>query len=179
MMVAVFGTMAADGIHDGIGIGYDVTTPLFALATAGIFLSWYRSEGTLSIHSITTLRREGFYWAAVLSTFALGTAAGDLTATSMGLGFWASAAVFAVVISIPAIGWRWQRWNPIACFWLAYIATRPLGASVADGFSKPFAGGLNVGDPLVSLVAFIAFTGLVAYAAVTRCDVQAPAYGPA
>ena len=179
MMVAVFGTMFADGIHDGIGIGYDVTTPLFALAAAGILLSWYRSEGTLSIHSITTRRREGLYWAAVLSTFALGTAAGDLTATSMGLGFWASAAVFAVVISVPAIGWRRLRWNPIACFWLAYIVTRPLGASLADGFSKPFAGGLNVGDPLVSLVAFTAFVALVVYAAMTRCDVQAPAYGPA
>jgi uncharacterized membrane-anchored protein len=179
MMVAVFGTMAADGIHDGIGIGYEVTTPLFSLVTAGIFLRWYRSEGTLSIHSITTRRRECFYWAAVLSTFALGTAVGDLTATSMGLGFWASAGLFAVVISVPAVGWRRLRWNPIVCFWLAYIVTRPLGASLADGFSKPFAGGLNVGDPLVSLVAFIAFVGLVGYAAVTRCDVQAPAYGPA
>src|ERR1700759_1023054 len=90
MMVAVFGTMAADGIHDGTGIGYAVTTPLFALVTAGIFYLWYRSEGTLSIHSINTRRRERYYWAAVLATFALGTAAGDLTSLALHLGFFAS-----------------------------------------------------------------------------------------
>ena len=88
MMVAVFGTMAADGIHDGAGIPYTVTTPVFALVTGLIFLWWYRSEGTLSIHTINTPRRERFYWAAVLGTFALGTAAGDLTATTLNLGFW-------------------------------------------------------------------------------------------
>ncbi len=172
MMVAVFGTMAADGIRDGFGIGYTITTPFFAIVTAGIFLSWYRSEGTLSIHSITTRRRERFYWAAVLSTFALGTAAGDLTATTLGLGFWSSAVLFAVVISIPGIGWWRFGWNPIVSFWLAYIVTRPLGASLVDGFSKPYASGLGVGDPLVSLVAFIAFIAGVAYAVVTLCDVQ-------
>ena len=173
MMVAVFGTMAADGIHDGAGIGYGVTTPVFALITAGIFLWWYRSEGTLSIHSITTRRRERFYWAAVLATFALGTAAGDLTALALNLGFWPSALIFAVIISIPAAGWWRFGWNPILSFWLAYIVTRPLGASFADGFSKPTNGGLGLGDPLVSLVAFVIFVGLVAYAHVTKCDVQA------
>jgi uncharacterized membrane-anchored protein len=171
MMVAVFGTMAADGIHDGTGIGYEVTTPVFALITAAIFAWWYRSEGTLSIHSITTRRRERFYWAAVLATFALGTAAGDLTALALNLGFWPSVLIFAAIISVPAVGWWRLGWNPILSFWLAYIVTRPLGASFADGFSKPTNGGLNVGDPLVSLVAFVIFAGLVAYAQITKCDV--------
>ncbi len=172
MMVAVFGTMAADGIHDGAGLGYQVTTPLFALITALIFWRWYRTEGTLSIHSIDTKRRERFYWAAVLGTFALGTAAGDLTALQLNWGFWPSAVLFACIFAIPAIGWWRLNWNPIVAFWLAYIVTRPLGASFADGFSKPTNGGLNLGDPLVSLVAFAFFLALVAWVAVTKLDVQ-------
>jgi uncharacterized membrane-anchored protein len=172
MMVAVFGTMAADGIHDGAGIGYQVTTPVFALVTAAIFAWWYRSEGTLSIHSINTRRRERFYWAAVLATFALGTAAGDLTALALNLGFWTSVLIFAAIIAVPAIGWWRLNWNPIFTFWFAYVVTRPLGASFADGFSKPTNGGLNVGDPLVSLIAFVVFVGLVAYVQWTKCDVQ-------
>jgi uncharacterized membrane-anchored protein len=172
MMVAVFGTMAADGIHDGAGIGYTVTTPVFALITGLIFWRWYRSEGTLSIHSINTKRRERFYWAAVFGTFALGTAAGDLTALKLNWGFWPSALLFAVIFSIPTIGWWRFKWNPIFSFWFAYIITRPLGASFADGFSKPTNGGLNLGDPLVSLIAFVIFFVLVAWVSVTKLDVQ-------
>jgi uncharacterized membrane-anchored protein len=172
MMVAIFGTMAADGVHDGASIPYTVTTPVFALIVAAIFWRWHRSEGTLSIHSITTRRRESYYWAAVLATFALGTAAGDLTALSLKLGFWPSVILFASVISIPAIGWWRFRLNPIVAFWFAYVVTRPLGASFADGFSKPTNGGLHVGDPLVSLIAFVIFVGLVTYLHITKCDVQ-------
>ena len=105
MMVAIFGTMAADGVHIGASLSYAVTTPFFAIVVAAIFFCWYRSEGTLSIHSITTRRRESFYWAAVLATFALGTAAGDLTAISLNLGFFDSVLLFAAIIAIPAIGW--------------------------------------------------------------------------
>jgi uncharacterized membrane-anchored protein len=172
MMVAIFGTMAADGIHDGASIPYAVTTPLFALVTAAIFFLWYRSEGTLSIHSITTRRREGFYWAAVLATFALGTAAGDLTAISLDLGFFDSVVLFAGIIAIPAIGWWHFNMNPIVAFWFAYIVTRPLGASFADGFSKNTNGGLALGDGTVSGLALIVFIALVAYVTITRCDVQ-------
>lgn len=172
MMVAIFGTMAADGIHDGASIPYAVTTPLFALVVAAIFFLWYRSEGTLSIHSITTRRRESYYWAAVLATFALGTAAGDLTALSLNLGFWPSVLLFASVISIPAVGWRRFGMNPIVAFWFAYIVTRPLGASFADGFSKHENGGLGLGDGTVSAIALIVFVGLVAYVTATRLDVQ-------
>jgi uncharacterized membrane-anchored protein len=172
MMVAIFGTMAADGVHDGASIPYAVTTPVFALLVAAIFWRWYRSEGTLSIHSITTRRRESYYWAAVLATFALGTAAGDLTALSLNLGFWPSVILFASVISIPAIGWWRFRLNPIIAFWFAYIVTRPLGASFADGFSKHGNGGLGLGDGAVSAIALIVFVALVAYVTVTKCDVQ-------
>ena len=173
MMVAVFGTMVADGIRDGAGIGYAVTTPLFAAVVGLIFWLWYRSEGTLSIHSINTRRREGFYWAAVLATFALGTAAGDLTAMSLHLGFLDSALLFAALIAVPALGW-WRGWmNPILAFWAAYVITRPLGASIADWFSKPHANsGLGLGDGLVSAIALVIFIALVAYAAITKRDVQ-------
>jgi uncharacterized membrane-anchored protein len=172
MMVAIFGTMVADGIRDGAGIGYGVTTPVFAAVTAAIFYAWYRSEGTLSIHSITTPRRERYYWAAVLATFALGTAAGDLTAYALNLGFLASIFVFAAIIAVPAIGyWRFKL-HPILAFWGAYIVTRPLGASFADWFSKPTNGGLNLGDGLVAAVELVIFIGLVAYVARTKLDVQ-------
>jgi uncharacterized membrane-anchored protein len=172
MMVAVFGTMAADGIHDGASIPYSVTTPVFAAVVAITFLVWYRSEGTLSIHSINTRRREAFYWTAVLGTFALGTAAGDLTAYSMHLGFWTSAVLFAVVFALPAIGWWRMNVNPILAFWAAYVVTRPLGASFADGFSKPTSGGLRWGDGTVSAIALVAFIALVTYVTVTKRDVQ-------
>jgi uncharacterized membrane-anchored protein len=179
MMVAIFGTMAADGIHDGASIPYSVTTPLFAGAVAAVFVLWYRSEGTLSIHTITTRRRESFYWAAVLATFALGTAAGDLTAITLNLGFFGSVMLFAAIIALPAIGWWRLSLNPIVAFWLAYIVTRPLGASFADWFSKPPSiTGLGLGDGTVSGLALVVFIALVAYVTVTKPDVQgAPAPG--
>jgi uncharacterized membrane-anchored protein len=172
MMVAIFGTMMADGLRDGASLSYAVTTPFFAIVVAVIFFRWYRSEGTLSIHSITTRRRELYYWAAVLATFALGTAAGDLTALSLNLGFFPSVILFASIISIPAVGWWRLRLDPILAFWFAYIVTRPLGASFADGFSKSTGGGLGLGDGTISAIALIVFVGLVGYVAVTKCDVQ-------
>lgn len=175
MMVAIFGTMSADAIHDGASIGYGVTTPVFALCTAVVFLYWHRTEGTLSIHSITTRRRELLYWAAVYCTFALGTAAGDLTATSLHLGFGHSIELYAVIILIPAIGWWRFDLSPIFGFWFAYVITRPLGASFADWFGKPQSmSGLNLGDGTVSGVALIVFLVLVAWVTIKRIDVQPP-----
>ena len=175
MMVAVFGTMAADGVHDGASIPYAVTTPIFAAVVAAVFFFWQRSEGTLSIHSITTRRRESYYWAAVLATFALGTAAGDLTATSLNFGFLGSAVLFAVLIAIPALAWWRGKLNPIAAFWTAYVITRPLGASLADWLSKPHsATGLGLGDGTVSALALGVFVLLVAYVAITKRDIQVP-----
>ena len=173
MMVAIFGTMAADGVHDGANLPYTVTTLGAALFVATVFVLWYRSEGTLSIHDITTRRREAFYWTAVLGTFALGTAAGDLTAISLHLGFLDSIFLFAALIAIPLIGWARFSMNPILAFWLAYITTRPLGASIADWIGKPpSVGGLGLGDGVAAAGGLAVFAVLVAYVAVTGCDAR-------
>src|ERR1700742_38128 len=134
--IAVFGTGVSDTLHLTFGLSYGATTVLWALVLAGVFAAWYRSEGTLSIHSILTRRREAFYWATVFATFALGTALGDFTANSLGLGYLASGIVFGVVILIPALAWKGFGLNSIAAFWMAYVVTRPLGASFADYISK-------------------------------------------
>jgi uncharacterized membrane-anchored protein len=173
MMVAVFGTMAADGLHDGTSAPYPVTTVFYGLLVAAVFTAWYRSEGTLSIHTITTRRRELYYWAAVLATFALGTALGDFTATTLNLGFLDSALLFAVLISVPALAWWRLSLDPVVAFWAAYIITRPLGASFADWFSKPPSiSGLGLGDGTVSAIALIVFVVLVTYVAIAKRDVQ-------
>jgi uncharacterized membrane-anchored protein len=175
MMVAVFGTIAADGVHKGAGVPYVASTAAFAVIVATIFFVWHRSEGTLSIHSITTSRREVFYWAAVLATFALGTAVGDLAAYTLKLGFLASVVLFGVVISVPAIAWWQGRLHPILAFWAAYVVTRPLGASIADWLGKSrSANGLAIGDGVVSAIALVVFAGLVAWVARTKRDIQSP-----
>jgi uncharacterized membrane-anchored protein len=155
-MVGVFGTMCADVLHVGFGIPYIASTIFFALALVVVFRTWYRVEGTLSIHSITTPRREVFYWAAVLATFALGTAAGDLTAHGLGIGYFGSIWLFAAIIAIPAIGYFRFGMDSILAFWFAYVVTRPLGASIADWLGKPEGVGLGSGAVSVSFAAVIA-----------------------
>ena len=173
-MVGVFGTMAADVLHVGFGVPYPVSSGFYAIVLALVFLSWQRTERTLSIHSIDTARREAFYWAAVVATFAMGTALGDLTANTLNLGYLASGFLFAGVMAIPAIGyWRFD-WNPIFSFWFAYVATRPFGASFADWMGKSkSAGGLGWGNGTVALGLGACIFVLVAYLAITRVDVQA------
>ena len=173
LLLAVFGTMVADGVKDGLGLSYAVTTPFFALVVAAVFFFWYRSEGTLSIHSINTPRRERFYWGAVLGTFALGTAAGDLTAMTLNLGFFPSVLLFGVLIAIPGLLYWRGMIGEIAAFWSAYVVTRPLGASIADWLGKPHAQtGLGLGDATVSLIGLAMFAALVAYVTLTKNDVQ-------
>jgi uncharacterized membrane-anchored protein len=170
--VSVTGTMAADGLHILVHLPYTVTTALYAVVLAVIFLIWYASEGTLSIHSITSFRREAFYWAAVMATFALGTALGDLTAYTMKIGFFWSALIFVVLIAIPALSYRWLGMNSVLAFWFAYTVTRPLGASIADWLGVPArVGGLAWGRGVVSLVLTVPILIAVAYMAVTRVDV--------
>lgn len=175
-MVAVFGTMAADGVHVVMGVPYAATTAFYVLTLAAVFVVWRRCEGTLSIHSILTRRRELFYWATVLATFALGTAAGDLTAFTLHLGFLASVVLFAVVIALPAVA-RWSRlMGGVGAFWFAYVITRPLGASIADWLGKPRSlSGLGYGDGTVTLAAAAVFVVLVAYVARTGHGIQRPA----
>ena len=171
-MVAIFGTMIADATHIQLGVPYAVSATAFAFALAVIFVLWRGSEGTLSIHSIVTLRRELFYWATVCATFALGTATGDLTAYTLHLGFLASGILFAVVIAVPAIAHRFAALDAVAAFWFAYIITRPLGASFADWMGVPHAlGGLNWGRGTVAVSLTIVIAGFVAYLSVSRVDV--------
>jgi uncharacterized membrane-anchored protein len=173
VMVGVFGTMAADVLHVGFGVPYTVSSSLYAVVLVAVFVTWGATEKTLSIHSIDTPRREMFYWAAVIATFAMGTALGDLTAFTLHLGYLTSGLVFAAVIAVPAAGYWLLRWNAVFCFWFAYVATRPLGASFADWMGKPRSvGGLGWGDGPVVLVLAMAIFCLVAYLAVTRRDVQ-------
>ncbi|MCQ4080065.1 hypothetical protein NGB36_05525 [Streptomyces sp. RB6PN25] len=173
VMVSVFGTMAADALHVGLGVPYLISTPFFMVALAVIFAVWYATEKTLSIHSIHTRRREAFYWATVLATFALGTAAGDLTASTFGLGYLASGILFAVVIAVPAVAHGRFGLGAILAFWFAYIITRPLGASFADWMAVDRSrGGLNLGLGPVTLVWTLAILGFVGYLAVSRKDVQ-------
>ncbi|WP_330461214.1 hypothetical protein OIB37_32720 [Streptomyces sp. NBC_00820] len=172
VMVSVFGTMAADILHVGLGVPYAVSTPLFLIALAAVFALWYMSERTLSMHSIRTRRRECFYWAAVLATFALGTAAGDLTAT-VGLGYLGSVVLFAVAICVPALAHRAGVLGPVTGFWTAYVITRPLGASTADWMAvAQQRGGLGWGLGPVTLAWTVAILGFVGYLAVSRRDTE-------
>ena len=172
--VGVFGTMAADVLHVGFHVPYVASSVLYAVVLAAVFLFWQRTEGTLSFHTIDTPRREAFYWAAVVATFAMGTAVGDLTATTFHLGYLGSLVLFAVLICVPAAGFRWLAWNAVFSFWCAYVLTRPLGASFADWIGKPGSvGGLGWGDGRVALVLTAVIFVMVAFLATTKRDVQA------
>ncbi|HCP61426.1 MAG TPA: hypothetical protein DIU14_03010 [Actinobacteria bacterium] len=172
-MVSVFGTMAADGLHFELKVPYVASTTFFAVVLAVIFVAWHASEKTLSIHSIYTRRREAFYWAAVMATFALGTAAGDLTAITLRLGYFSSGVLFAALIAVPVVSyWRFGL-NAVFAFWFAYIVTRPLGATFADWVAVPSSHrGLGLGFGTVSLGLTILIVGLVGYLTVTRKDVR-------
>ncbi len=173
--IAITGTGVADFLHLDVHIPYAGTTLLWAVVLGVIFWLWQRSEGTLSIHSITTQRREAYYWATVFATFALGTALGDFTATSLNLGYLTSGVLFAIVILIPALA-RWRLGlNGIAAFWMSYVVTRPLGASFADYISKPRSlSGINFGDGPTAIVFAVAVFILVSYLALARPDIQKP-----
>jgi uncharacterized membrane-anchored protein len=176
VVVSIVGTMAADVLHVGLGIPYVVSTTFWAVVLAAVFLAWRRVEGTLSIHSVVTLRRELFYWAAVLATFALGTAAGDMTARTLGLGFLASGVLFAVLMLLPAVAYRSRLLGGVAAFWTAYVLTRPLGASFADYLGQPPShGGLGVGTGTVALTLSVLIVACVALLSYTRSDVESPA----
>ncbi|THG32841.1 COG4705 family protein [Naasia lichenicola] len=162
-MVGIFGTMVADVAHVVLGVPYLVSSAVFALLLAAILIAWLRIEGSISIHTITSRRRELFYWATVVATFALGTALGDMTAHALNLGYLGSAALFAVIIALPGLAYRFRLLGPIAAFWASYIVTRPLGASVADWLGVSHSrGGLGVGSGTVAIIAAGVTAALVA-----------------
>lgn len=172
-MVAVFGTMAAGIVHIYFGVPYLWSSGLYAASVVVIFGVWYVVERTLSVHSIYSRRRELFYWAAVLATFAMGTAVGDMTAVSFRLGFFASGILFAILIAVPAIAYRFGL-NEIVAFWWAYIITRPLGASFADWLAVPAnQGGLDFGKGAVSIATWALIIAFVTFLAFTRADTPA------
>jgi uncharacterized membrane-anchored protein len=173
--IAIFGTGVSDALHLFVGIPYAGTTLLWAAVLALVFWLWYRSEGTLSIHSIVTRRREAYYWSVVFATFALGTALGDFTASVLGLGYLTSAIMFLVIIGIPALFWSRFGLNAVAAFWFAYVVTRPLGASFADYFGRARSlSGAGFGSGRVAVIVVIAVALGVGYLAITRRDVQRP-----
>jgi uncharacterized membrane-anchored protein len=174
-MVAVFGTMTADVVHIEFSVPYVASSVIFAVLLVVVFWTWSRAEPTLSIHSITTVRRELFYWAAVLATFAMGTALGDLLAYQLNLGFLSAGIVFAVLFALPGVAFYANWVSAVVGFWAAYVMTRPLGASFADWTGKSrHAGGLGWGDgPVAAVLAVLIITG-VAYLTVSRSDQIAP-----
>ena len=175
LAIATAGTGVADTMHLVFGMPYALTTAFWLVVLAVVFHLWNRSEHTLDIHSITTNRREKYYWCVVFATFCLGTAAGDFFASTLGLGYLGSAVFFSCVILIPWAGWKILNWNWIFSFWFAYVITRPVGASFADYLSKGHqVSGANFGDWQTALVLTAVVVALVAYTAKTRYDIQSP-----
>ena len=172
--VAVFGTMCADVLHKVIGLPYAVSFILYAVLLAATFTAWYRSERTLDIHSVNTRRREVFYWLTVIFTFAMGTAVGDLTAMTFSLGYLASAFMFVGALCLPLIAWRLGA-SPVATFWIAYVLTRPAGASFADyfGMSKDISG-LGLGHGPVSAVLIVLVAAGIWFLKASGKDAQQP-----
>ncbi len=168
-MVAIFGTMTADVVHIVFGVPYLISTIAFVIILAIIFVIWHKTEKTLSIHSIFTPRRELFYWATVIVTFALGTATGDMTAITFNLGYLASGVMFAILFVIPLFARKIFSVNEVLAFWASYIVTRPFGASFADWFGRtPDMGGIGFGTGRTSIVLAIIIILFVGYLTATR-----------
>ncbi|MFF2653553.1 hypothetical protein [Streptomyces sp. NPDC058045] len=174
-LISVVGTLISDNLTDNMGVPLETSTAVFAVALAVVFAVWFRRERTLSIHSIDTPGRESFYWLAVLFTFALGTAAGDLVSERMNLGYWVAAVLFGLAIAAVAVAHFALGLDAVWSFWIAYILTRPLGASIGDYLSQPTGdGGVGLGTVATSALFLAVILGLVGYLAVTRRDVTTP-----
>jgi uncharacterized membrane-anchored protein len=175
VLISIVGTLITDNLTDHFGVALETTTIIFAIVLAAVFAAWYRSEGTLSIHTIHTTRREAWYWLAILFTFALGTAAGDLTAERLNLGFFVSVLLFAGLIAAVAVAHFRFKLNAVLSFWIAYILTRPLGASIGDYMSQPsHDGGLSIGTTGTSVLFLSAILAMVVYLTISRRDSTEP-----
>ena len=169
VLISIVGTLVTDNMVDHFGISLMTSTVFFMVALAATFALWYKSEKTLSIHSIFTNRREAFYWLAILFTFALGTAAGDLVAEQFAIGYLGTGVLFGMIIATLAFGYYTLGLDAILGFWLAYIFTRPLGASFGDLLSQPRAyGGLGLGTIITSVIFLSAIAAIVIYMSITH-----------
>ena len=169
VLISVVGTLITDNLTDHFGIPLQLTTAIFGIALAATFAAWYASERTLSIHTIFTRKRELFYWAAILFTFALGTAAGDLLAEALKLGYLHSAMIFGAGIALVALAYYVFKLNAVLAFWIAYILTRPFGASFGDLLSRPGTnGGLGLGTVATSAIFLTVIVTLIAYMTVAQ-----------
>lgn len=169
ILISVVGTLVTDNLVDNFGVKLITTTIVFTVALAVTFFLWFKAEGTLSIHSIFTTRREAFYWLAILFTFALGTAAGDLVAEQFGLGYFSTGILFGLIILSLSIGYFLLGLNSILAFWLVYIFTRPLGASFGDFLSQPHEyGGLGLGTIVTSVIFLGVIGAIVTYMTMTH-----------
>lgn len=172
VLISIVGTLITDNLSDNLGVPLTISTIVFAVSLSIIFAVWYKKERTLSIHTIFTTRREAFYWLAILFTFALGTAAGDLLAETINLGYLLSAIIFGVLIASVAISHFVFKVNAVLAFWLAYILTRPLGASIGDYLSQDLNnGGLGLGTTITSMIFLVTILATVVYLTVTKKDV--------
>jgi uncharacterized membrane-anchored protein len=164
VLISVAGTLITDNLTDNLGVSLWTTTIVFSIAMTAAFTTWYAVERTLSIHTITTTRREGFYWSTILITFALGTAAGDLISEKLDLGYWRSALLFGGLIALVVFARLVVKLNEVAAFWIAYVLTRPLGASIGDYLTAPTAdGGLGIATNAVTAVFITTIVALVIY----------------
>jgi uncharacterized membrane-anchored protein len=170
VLISVVGTNITDQLHDGWGWSNKVIAPMFGICLAATFAWWYASERTLSIHTIHTAKRERFYWLAVLFTFALGTASGDLFAESMNLGYWTSAGIFGAAIAVVYGLHLGFKMNAVLSFWIAYILTRPFGASMGDGMAQKDLDGLGLGTTATSLIYLVVIAAVVVFLSITRVD---------
>ncbi|MEU0133315.1 hypothetical protein ABZ172_04635 [Streptomyces sp. NPDC006296] len=171
VLVSIVGTLITDNLTDNLGVPLQTTTAVFAVALAVAFGLWFTTEGTLSIHRVDSVRREAFYWAAVLLTFALGTAVGDLVAEQLALGYRVAALLFGLVIAVVAVAHRAMGLSAVLSFWTVYVLTRPLGASIGDYLSQPAGeGGLGLGTVVTSALFLLVILALVVFLAVSRRD---------
>src|SRR6476469_9757425 len=176
VLLSIVGTLITDNLTDKYNVALATTTTIFAITLAIVFLAWYLGERTLSIHTIVTTRREAFYWLAILFTFAFGTAAGDYLAEPRALGYWKSAILFGGAIALITFAWRYLHLNAVLAFWLAYILTRPLGASLGDYLSQHKSdGGLGLGTNTTTFLFLGAILAVVVYLTISKRDQAPPA----
>lgn len=173
VLISIVGTLITDNLTDNFHISLITTTIIFSICLAAVFIGWYKSQKTLSIHSIHTLKREAFYWLTILFTFALGTASGDLTAERLNVGYWKSILLFGIIIGIVTLAHYRFKLNVVVAFWIAYVLTRPLGASIGDYLSQARGnGGLGLGTTVTSAIFLALILTVVTYLTVTRSDAE-------